>query len=317
MKHSPLVSIIIPTYNRAYLISETLESVLAQSYQNWECIVVDDGSEDDTDNVMKAYLERDNRIKYYHRPETHLSGGNGARNYGFSKSTGDYVNWFDSDDIMFTDFIKARMRAFEKYPKADVVFSAFENINRYGKRTRIANQSFSGNILNDLVDGKVSFGPLSYLLRKKSVKHLSYNETLKKNQDLDFFFRLFTGQNALYIEHVPKILFKVRSHKGSTWHGAGRDIVKMNSIYSVYVMVLDYFVKHGHTTGIANYKRKSLGSLKTMLKNGFYKEVLNKLIHFKYLSLTERVYLMGCTILYYFTKKGASQFVKLEMNVKN
>jgi len=102
----PLISIIIPTYNRAHLIGETLDSIIAQTYQNWECIVVDDGSDDDTEEVMKSYIQNDNRIYYYHRPEEHLPGGNGARNFGFEKSTGEYIQWFDSDDLMEPNSIK-------------------------------------------------------------------------------------------------------------------------------------------------------------------------------------------------------------------
>ena len=74
MKKEPLVSVIIPTYNRAHLIGETLDSVLAQTYQNWECIIVDDGSSDDTDEVIGEYVKKDNRFKYYHRPDEHLPG---------------------------------------------------------------------------------------------------------------------------------------------------------------------------------------------------------------------------------------------------
>jgi glycosyltransferase involved in cell wall biosynthesis len=99
MPDQPIVSIIIPTYNRAHLIGETLDSVLAQTYTNWECIIVDDGSTDNTDEVVEEYVKKDSRFKYYHRPDEHLPGGNGARNYGFKMSKGEYVNWLDSDDL--------------------------------------------------------------------------------------------------------------------------------------------------------------------------------------------------------------------------
>lgn len=105
---SPLVSIIIPTYNRAHLIGETLDSVLAQTYQNWECIVVDDGSTDGTDEVMAAYMAKDTRFQYHHRPKDRLPGGNAARNYGFEVSKGEYIQWFDSDDLMLPEFINEK-----------------------------------------------------------------------------------------------------------------------------------------------------------------------------------------------------------------
>ena len=96
----PLVSIIIPTFNRAHLIGETLDSVLAQTYQNWECLVVDDGSNDSTPRILEKYSQLDERFRYLERPDYLPKGGNAARNYGFEHSKGDYVQWFDDDDIM-------------------------------------------------------------------------------------------------------------------------------------------------------------------------------------------------------------------------
>lgn len=100
MNAQPLVSIIIPTYNRAHLIGETLDSVLAQTYQNWECIVVDDGSSDDTNALMKTYCEQDSRFRYYHRPKERKKGGNICRNIGIDKAQGDFISFLDSDDFI-------------------------------------------------------------------------------------------------------------------------------------------------------------------------------------------------------------------------
>src|SRR5690554_2800862 len=109
---NPLVSIIIPTYNRAHLIGETLDSVLAQTYENWECIVVDDGSTDNTEELMAEYMTKDARFQYHHRPKDRLPGGNAARNYGFEVSMGEYIQWFDSDDLMLTEYLSTRIDAF-------------------------------------------------------------------------------------------------------------------------------------------------------------------------------------------------------------
>lgn len=104
-----LVSIIIPTYNRAHLISETLNSIISQTYTNWECIMVDDGSTDNTNRLIKNYCKKDHRFKYYTRPASMQKGANSCRNFGFNVSKGNYVNWFDSDDFMFPDFIKIKL----------------------------------------------------------------------------------------------------------------------------------------------------------------------------------------------------------------
>ena len=123
--NTPLVSIIIPTYNRADLIKETLGSVQNQIYQNWECIVVDDGSEDDTEKILDKYINNDARIKYVKRPNNYLSGGNGARNYGFDLSEGEFVQWFDSDDIMNADFISSKIEVFDRHPEIQSVICRF------------------------------------------------------------------------------------------------------------------------------------------------------------------------------------------------
>ncbi|GGW60256.1 glycosyltransferase involved in cell wall biosynthesis [Winogradskyella epiphytica] len=312
MKENPLVSIIIPTYNRAQLIGETLDSVVSQCYQNWECIVVDDGSEDRTEAVIMGYVNQDNRFKFFKRPDAHKPGGNGARNYGFLKSTGDFINWFDSDDVMAPDFIATKMQCFIKEADTDVVFSAFENVNKMGKRTRIANKSFSGDILNDLVNGDVSFGPYSYMLRRNQIANIRFDESLKKNQDLDFFFRFFTASNSLKIVHVNKILFTVKTHDGSMSYRSDMDILKMASIYQVYLMVLNYFAAQKHTKGINRYKKHCLNSLKVMLRNGHYQEVVKRLLAFPYLSIGQKLYLMGCTVSQFLIKRGANQFVVID-----
>ena len=85
---NPLVSIIIPTYNRAHLLEETLNSIVKQTYSNWECLIVDDGSKDDTDNFMESFIKKDKRFQYHKRPKNSPKGGNAARNYGFQLSKG-------------------------------------------------------------------------------------------------------------------------------------------------------------------------------------------------------------------------------------
>ena len=106
---NPKVSIIIPVYNRESLILETLKSIQKQSFQDWECIVVDDHSTDDTPNIVKKISKQDSRFKYFVRPSKKPKGANACRNYGFLKSKGTFINWFDSDDIMHPEFLQTRI----------------------------------------------------------------------------------------------------------------------------------------------------------------------------------------------------------------
>lgn len=105
---APLYSIVIPTFNRAHLIEQTLESVFNQTYTNWECIIVDDGSTDNTSNLLKSYVQKDARFSYFTRPLYVPSGGNGSRNFGLAQSKGNLVIFLDSDDLLKTDCIESR-----------------------------------------------------------------------------------------------------------------------------------------------------------------------------------------------------------------
>ncbi|WP_299226443.1 glycosyltransferase family 2 protein [uncultured Psychroserpens sp.] len=109
MANSPLVSIIIPTYNREQYIGATLDSVVQQTYKNWECIVIDDGSTDHTGNLVNQYIRKDPRVTYYQRPTNRVKGGNAARNYGFELSNGKYIIFLDSDDLLLPNTIQDRV----------------------------------------------------------------------------------------------------------------------------------------------------------------------------------------------------------------
>lgn len=95
-----MISVIIPTYNRADLIGETITSILTQSYHDFEIIVVDDHSTDNTSAVVDYFIQKDHRVKYFKRPSSQIKGGNTCRNYGFKISKGEFIKWLDSDDLL-------------------------------------------------------------------------------------------------------------------------------------------------------------------------------------------------------------------------
>ncbi|WP_271425131.1 glycosyltransferase family 2 protein [Aequorivita sinensis] len=210
---SPLVSIIIPTYNRAHLIGETLDSVLAQTYQNWECIVVDDGSTDNTDEVMAAYMAKDTRFQYHHRPKDRLPGGNAARNYGFEVSKGEYIQWFDSDDLMIDSHLEMKMNEFIADRNIDYVYCGFTTFTRSGIE-RSYNKSLVKNILCDYFNGNISLNTPSFVYIRKVVKSIRFDESLTRAQDLDFTFRVLKNRE-LKGAFVNRSLIRIRRHDKS------------------------------------------------------------------------------------------------------
>lgn len=110
---SKLVSIIIATYNRAAYIEHTLNAIASQTYQNFECIIIDDGSTDNTAAIVDPIVSSDCRFKYTVRPNTIKKGANYSRNYGFSLSKGEYIKFFDSDDVMLPDHLEVCVTTLE------------------------------------------------------------------------------------------------------------------------------------------------------------------------------------------------------------
>jgi len=186
---SPLVSIIIPTYNRAHLISVTLASIIAQTYTNWECIVVDDGSTDGTEGVLKALCDKDKRFQYHKRPNDRLKGANACRNYGFELSKGEYVNWFDSDDLMIPEKLSIQLNDLLKgnydfSVTQTELFDAKSNIS-LGNRSE---SLVSDNLIDDFINFKAFWLFQSVLWKKDYLikNKLFLNEKLQQAQDFDF-----------------------------------------------------------------------------------------------------------------------------------
>ena len=113
------VSIIVPCYNQGQFLEETLDSVLRQTYPNWECIIINDGSIDVTEEVAKKWELKDSRFKYYY---TKNSGLCASRNFGITNASGDFILPLDSDDKIGTDYLRLAVASFEQDPSVKVVY---------------------------------------------------------------------------------------------------------------------------------------------------------------------------------------------------
>jgi len=121
-KMAPLVSILIPTYNREKLIEQTLVSIQRQSYSNWEAIILDDISTDSTVERISSFCKSDTRFRMFSRKSRHR-GANVCRNEAFTQSFGEYVIFLDSDDLLATHCISQRVKAFRDSPNCDFIVS--------------------------------------------------------------------------------------------------------------------------------------------------------------------------------------------------
>lgn len=217
-----LISIIIPTYNRAHLISETLDSIIAQTYVNWECIIVDDGGSDNTKEIVDAYIENDKRFKFHQNLISNARGANSCRNYGFKLCSGSFIKWFDSDDIMLPDLLEKQIISFDKDIEVSVCklkwFDFEKNI------VLKENNIFSDNLIEDYFKGTVSFyvsGPLwkrSFLEKQEEL----FDDTISNLDDWDFNLRMLYKNPR--IDLINEALIKYRIHSDSL----SQEINKLN-----------------------------------------------------------------------------------------
>ncbi len=120
MKLDPKVSIIITCYNQQAFIAQAIESVINQTFSDWECIIVDDGSVDKSAEISNSYSKKDQRIKYNYQPNTGVAA---ARNNGYAISKGQYIQFLDGDDFLFPEKLNKQLAYMETHSYTDVCYT--------------------------------------------------------------------------------------------------------------------------------------------------------------------------------------------------
>lgn len=215
---TPKVSIIMATYNRSQLIKETLNSIISQNFKEWECLIIDDGSNDDTFEIIKDYLIIDNRFKYFKRGEEYRKGLPGARNKGLDQAQGRYIQFFDDDDIIHTENLKTTVQILEeneynfcRYDKepftGKYLASQFEKIGQFEKTV------FSKFNLGDMLTGKIPFASCTVLWEKKCFEKIRFNEDLMYAEDWECYSRILS-QDFIGVS-INQVLYYNRKHPES------------------------------------------------------------------------------------------------------
>ena len=208
----PKVSVIIPTFNRAHLLSNAISSVLKQSFTKFELIVVDDASTDQTEKIISGI--NDPRIVYIKHALNR--GGAAARNAGIRKSRGPYVAFLDSDDEWYKWKLEAQMKIFERTlnPNLGVVYCGMRVHDHRTGRIRDIRPVIRGDLSKDILYGHPPGmnGGSGILVRKSCFEEIGYFDTdLKAGQDWDLSLRL---AQKFSFDFVDQILFLWNQHGG-------------------------------------------------------------------------------------------------------
>ena len=202
-----MITIIIPLYNRETLIGETLDSILDQTYADWECIVVDDHSSDNSVAVVQKYAEKDKRIKLLIRPDDRLKGACACRNFGFENSKGELVYFFDSDDLLSPQFLETVERKMSEDAQMEygvlstnffLTSSKHQNLSEYKFFSRTKCDNSRKDVFEQFISMDIIPTTSDIIWRRSLLvrQEMLWREWLPRCQDVDMGYRVLAHANA-------------------------------------------------------------------------------------------------------------------------
>ncbi len=259
----PLVSVIIPTYNRANFLVEALESVFSQTYQEFEVIVVDDGSTDDTPKLIKRFLQ----VKYVRQQHKGVAS---ARNLGIKYAKGDLIAFLDSDDLWLPKKLEYQIAFFKKHPET-VAVQTEEIWIRRGKRVnpKKKHKKESGWIFHRCVELCI-VSPSGIMLRKKVFKEIGlFDENFPVCEDYEFWLRL-SVRYPIYLISEPLII-KRGGHPDQLSKRPGLDWFRLLALYKL-IKTNPYLTPSMRLLALKEAIKKGLIYANGALKRKKYKE---------------------------------------------
>lgn len=226
-----IISIVIPTYNRYNIVGRAVKSCLAQTYDNIEIIVVDDGSADDTERVIKAF--KDPRIIYIRHTEN--KGVAVARNTGIAKARGRYIAFLDSDDEFGPEKLAMQKGSFEKLdPRPGLVYTNFRLEENGRMRTEISDDEPSGYLKcgeDHFPTNNAITGPPTWMLDRACLEKIKgFDENLKVYEDRDFFIRI-AKLYPVYFLNLPLSIVHIADTHLFSLGRMGMDFIRAKEVF--------------------------------------------------------------------------------------
>lgn len=192
-----MISIIIPNYNKSQFVAETINSIKEQTYDNWEAIIIDDCSSDNSVEIIAGLTSNDNKFKL----KVNLSnkGANYCRNVGIKEAKGDFIIFLDSDDILSKDCLKNRIDFFRESSNIDYAVFCMGSFNGVIGDNSFLWNNFHGNLLKRFLSHDLPWALPSLLWKKSSLEILNgFDESFKRYQDVELHIRALLNENLNY-----------------------------------------------------------------------------------------------------------------------
>lgn len=239
------ISIIMATYNRAHLIVETLQSIQNQTYKNWECLIIDDGGIDNTLEVIAPILDKDLRFKYYSRSNNYKKGLPGCRNYGLDLAAGEFIIFFDDDDIVHPQNLELCVKELSKneidfcrYKRK--VFTDDFHYN-FDKEKNYTKFQISTADIDKMIDHRLPFNSCAVMWKKNCFNSNKFIETLMYAEEWELYSRILS--NKIVGVSINKTLFYGRKHPNSnTGEFWNHNPIRVNSKKEAIRLIVDNLV---------------------------------------------------------------------------
>lgn len=240
MYENPLISVVIPMYNAQMYISKTLESIVHQSYQNWEIIIVDNNSDDNSKKIVKEFAARDSRFKLIEL--AHNSGGPAKpRNIGIEHAQGEYIAFVDADDIWLPEKLE---KQFEFIKTQDLNFTSCDSllidekdqIIQLGKKHLLFEKLFSKNNLCDVIKNNFILTS-SVLIQKDLLSKFNETQEYASVEDFDMWLRtLVLSQTRYKYQNEKLINYRVVHNSASDRGNMLKQELKANLVVSHFLL---------------------------------------------------------------------------------
>jgi len=211
-----LISIIVPIYNSENYLRHCLDSIQNQTYQNFECLLINDGSLDNSADICREYVEKDSRFRYF---EKENGGVSSARNLGIERSKGEYITFIDSDDWVDSEYLEVLYRALIE-EQADIAISTYKQFNmddncyyvhsyqRGYERKVFTNKELIDSLSSlDQYDNTYIFASCK-LVSKKLLKHIHFNHYTSYGEDMEYWYKLYLTSKAIVYENKDTYIYR-------------------------------------------------------------------------------------------------------------
>ena len=236
----PLISVVIPAYNAEQFLDETLESVLSQTYENWECIIVNDGSTDSTESVAKKWCEKDSRFRLTNKENGGLSS---ARNWGIKESKAEYIAFLDADDILTPDSLEVRINVLIEQ-NVDLVATKLQHFT--DKLPKVSKNNARQDVLYYAKEGLTQLmafnkvTPSTVLCKKSVMDEVGGFTWHKKAEDLHCWLKvLFAGYKIYRIDETLLLYRLVENSMSSTDRNCSKEVFEIIYSFKDEILSLD------------------------------------------------------------------------------